>query len=350
MSKGSVILVLLIAIAAVAGAVLYTRTPSTSSRGKKIVIDMAGRSVTVPESPDRVIAVGGGALRIITYLNATDRIVGVEDVEKTAGRIARPYILAHPELTDLPSVGPRHGGDAELIASLKPEVIFLTRWRERIEDLQERTGAPVVFLGDSEADLDEMYESLRLAGSVLDREERAEELIGYTESLLRDLERRAGDVEERPKVYVGGMGQQENGILETRMDYIPFQLLDAKTLDEMPGVELPPKVKEGQVAIDPEILLAWKPEYIFIDAGGHAIQDLDRPEFVTLSSAGVFQLLPYRDYGDNFETIFVDAYVVGKILYPDEFEDVKIEEKADEIYSTFVGAPVYDEMCDIWWL
>jgi iron complex transport system substrate-binding protein len=350
MSKRSIILVLLIAIAIVAGAVVYTRIPSAPSGGKKIVIDMAGRSVTVPERPERVIAVGGGALRIITYLDATNRVIGVEDVEKTAGRIARPYVLAHPELTDLPSVGPRHGGDAELIAALEPEVIILTRWREKIDDLQDRAGAPVVFLGDSEPDLDEMYESLRLAGSVLDREARAEELIRYTESLVRDLEQRAGAAEERPKVYVGGMGQQENGILETRMDYIPFQLLDAKTLDEMPGVELPPKVKEGQVAIDPEILLEWKPEYIFIDAGGHAMQDLDRPEFVTLSSAGVFQLLPYRDYGDNFETIFVDAYAIGKALYPEEFEDVNMEEKADEIYSTFVGAPVYDEMCGIWGL
>lgn len=308
--------------------------------------DMAGRKVVVPLNPKRIVAVGGGALRLISYLNSTDLVVGVEDIEKSEP--TRPYIIAHPELRELPSIGPRHGGDAELIAALESDVIFLTRWTDRIEQLQNRTGAPVVYLGDSEADFDELYRALRIAGKVLGKEERAEELIEYTESTITDLRERAEKAAERPRVYVGGIGRSENGILETRTDYIPFALLNARTIEDMPGVELPSKIREGQMTIDPEILLEWDPSYIFIDAGGHAVEDLNKPMFAPLSPKGTFELLPYRDYGDNYETILVDSYIIGSIIYPEEFADVDPAQKADEIYTMFVGSPVYEGMRTLW--
>lgn len=311
-----------------------------------VITDLAGREVVIPEKPERIVAVGGGALRLITYLDATDLVVGVEDIEKSP---TRPYLLAHPELSELPSIGPRHGGDAELIVSLKPDIIFLTRWIDKIETLQSKTGIPVVFLGDSEADFDELFRALRVAGKALGKEKRAEELIEYTERTIEDIRERAERAVYRPKVYVGGMGRSKNGILETRIDYIPFELLNARTLDEA-GIELPPKVTEGQITIDPEILLEWDPDYIFIDAGGHALQDLDKPMFEPFSSKSVFEVLPYRDYGDNYETILVDSYLIGKIIYPEAFYDVDPAKKADEIYTMFVGSPVFSEMEEIWGL
>ncbi|MDY6985267.1 MAG: iron ABC transporter substrate-binding protein, partial [Candidatus Thermoplasmatota archaeon] len=153
----------------------------------------------------------------------------------------------------------------------------------------------------------------------------------------------------RPRVYVGGIGRSENGILETRTDYIPFELLSARTLDEA-GIELPPKVTEGQITIDPEVLLEWDPDYIFIDAGGHALQDLNKPMFESLSSKSAFEVLPYRDYGDNYETILIDSYLIGKIIYPEAFYDIDPTKKADEIYTMFVGSPIFSRMEEIWGL
>jgi iron complex transport system substrate-binding protein len=340
----SVLLVFL--VAAVLLVVVFWHGSETQRDEGIVITDLAGRRVTLPENPQRIVAVGGGALRLITYLDATDLVVGVEDIEKST--VTRPYLLVHPELSGLPPAGPRHGGDAELIAALRPDIIFLTRWTDKMDTLQSSTGAPVVYLGDSEADFDELYSALRVAGESLGRGERAEELIGYTESAIADLKKRSENVHYRPRVYVGGMGRSENGILETRTDYIPFALLDARTIEDMPGVELPSKIKEGQMTIDPEILLEWGPEYIFIDAGGHALQDLDKPMFSPLSPKGISEVLPYRDYGDNYETILVDSYFIGSIIYPESFSDVDPAKKADEIYTMFVGAPVYKDMKDIW--
>lgn len=311
-----------------------------------VITDLAGREVVIPEKPERIVAVGGGALRLITYLDATDLVVGVEDNEKNP---SRPYLLAHPELSELPSIGPRHGGDAELIVSLKPDIIFLTRWTDKIETLQSRTGIPVVFLGDSEADFDELFRALRVAGKTLGKEERAKELIEYAEKTIEDVRERAERANSRPRVYVGGIGRSENGILETRINYIPFELLNARTLDET-EIDLPPKVTEGHITIDPEILLEWDPDYIFTDAGGHTLQDLDKPMFESLSSNSVFEVLPYRDYGDNYETILIDSYLIGKIICPEAFYDIDPTKKADEIYTMFVGSPIFSRMEEIWGL
>lgn len=340
-----IVLLVFVVIAILLTVLLWHGVERNSMEGV-VITDLAGREVVIPEKPERIVAVGGGALRLITYLDATDLVVGVEDNEKDP---SRPYLLAHPELSELPSVGPRHGGDEELIVSLKPDIIFLTRWKDKIETLQSRTGIPVVFLGDSEADFDELFEALRVAGKALGKEERAEELIEYAEKTIEDIRERAERATYRPKVYVGGIGRSENGILETRIDYIPFELLNARTLDET-GIELSSKVREGQKTIDPEILLEWDPEYIFIDAGGHALQDMDKPMFYPLSPKGVFEVLPYRDYGDNYETILVDSYLIGKIIYPEAFYDIDPAKKADEIYTMFVGSPIFSEMEEIWGL
>jgi len=41
--------------------------------------------------------------------------------------------------------------------------------------------------------------------------------------------------------------------------------------------------------------------------------------------------------------VFADAYFVGKTLYPDRFADIDPAKKADEIYTFFVGKPVFAE-------
>jgi len=55
----------------------------------------------------------------------------------------------------------------------------------------------------------------------------------------------------------------------------------------------------------------------------------------------VYGVLPYNYYNTNYETVLADAYFIGKVLYPDQFSDIDPQEKADEIYTQFVGKPVF---------
>jgi len=312
------------------------------------VVDSADRIVTIKKPVERVVGVEAGALRLIVYLGATDRVVGVEDVEKRYPG-ARPYIIAHPELAELPSIGPIHGGDDELILAQHPDVIFWTyTTAEKADERQEKTGIPVIALGYGdlapEEDREEYYNTLLLMSYVLDEEERARELIDYTDGLLRDLEERTLDVPEgdKLKVYVGGIGYRgAHGILSTKPFYPPFVFVNAKNVASELGV--------SHAFIDKEQLIKWNPDIIFVDEGGISLvmEDLSDPVYQSISAVKngeLYGIPPYNWYTHNYATTLADAYYIGKVLYPERFVDVDPVKKAEEIYETHVGVPVYEQI------
>ena len=136
------------------------------------VTDMGKRVVEVPSNPQRIICLSPGTLRLIVYLGAAGRVVGVEDFEKMIPT-GRPYILAHPELKQLPTVGPGGPGsinkepDLEAVLKVSPDVIFVSYMEPVNADaLQKKLGIPVVILTHGRfASFDElMYDSFRVAG------------------------------------------------------------------------------------------------------------------------------------------------------------------------------------------
>lgn len=72
------------------------------------------------------------------------------------------------------------------------------------------------------------------------------------------------------------------------------------------------------------------------------------PEFYKALSAvekgELYSQLPYNWYHTNIGTAIADAYYIGKVLYPGQFEDIDPKEKADEIYRSLLGKPLYDRM------
>jgi len=326
-------------------------TQSEKSVEKVTVEDMLGRSVEVPKKVDKIVCVGPGALRMIVYLNAADMVVGVEDAEKNWPIFGRPYRIAHAEFADMPTIG--KGGPSpvphpEEIVKVKPDVIFATYVDvQQADNLQEKTGVPVIVLSYGPLATfsnDEIFKSLRLAGKILGKSKRAEEVVSFIQNTVSDLEKRTEGVEGK-SVYVGGVGYKgQQGIESTECEFPPFVVVNAKNVvDELK--------KPGHVFIDKEKLLEWDPEIIFIDENGLALVKQDyakNPEFYNSLQAfknkEVYGILPFNYYTTNIGTSMADAYYIGKILYPDRFKDVDPEKKADEIFKFLVGKAVYEEM------
>ncbi|AEH24866.1 iron ABC transporter substrate-binding protein [Pyrococcus yayanosii] len=326
-------------------------TNTETGKAMITVTDALGRTVEVPAKVTRIVAVGPGALRLIVYLNASDMVVGVEDFEKRYN-FGRPYIIAHPELKELPSIGPGGPGklpDFEALIQLKPDVIFITYVdRKTADDIQAKTGIPVVVLSYGRLatfEDEELFKSLELAGKILGKEKRAEEVINFIKSLQKDLMERTSGVEPKT-VYVGGIGYKgAHGIESTEAEYPPFVVTHAKNVADELG--------EGHHLIDKEKLLEWQPEYIFIDEGGLKLilDDYKKdPDFYNslraVKEGNVYGILPYNFYTTNIGTALADAYFIGKVLYPDRFEDIDPAKKADEIYTFLVGKPVYSVMAE----
>ena len=310
-----------------------------------IVTDMDGREVRVPTEIKGIVAHGSGCMRLIAYMGATDLLVGVEEYEK-GDPTGRPYRLANPQLADLPSVGPIHGGDMELIVAAEPCVIFRASTASEADDYQDRTGIPTISLeiGDLDEYIEGFYGSLRLIGEVLGKEERAQEIIDYIDSLITDLDERTKYVpnEGKPSVYVGGvLAGGTHPLTSTYGYYAPFMFTHT--------INAAQEVGSGHAMVDKEQIIAWDPDIIFVDMGSYTAETttLDDPEWQVLQAfenGELYGILPYNYHHINYGTVLANSYYVGSVLYPDEFADIDVETKADEIYEMLVGAPVYEFM------
>ena len=84
-----------------------TGPPRQREKKRVATEDMLGRKVMVPEKVEKIVGLRAGALRLLVYMDAIDLIAGIEEIER---RSYRPYLLAHPELKELPIIGPSMGG------------------------------------------------------------------------------------------------------------------------------------------------------------------------------------------------------------------------------------------------
>ncbi|MCK5541988.1 MAG: iron ABC transporter substrate-binding protein [Desulfobacterales bacterium] len=328
----------------------------------RTVIDAAGRKVEIPKKIERVICSGPGCLRLLVYLQSQDKIVAVDSMEKRKSMFdARPYALANPQFKEYPLFGEFRGHDnPELIMGIDPlpQVIFKTYSSMGYDPvkLEQKTGIPVVVLnyGDMFKYRKDFFNAMKIMAEVMDKEERAEELIAFFNAHIKELEQRTSDVPESEKksCFVGGIAfKGPHGFQSTQPLYPPFLFINAKNVAalEKTGRGLSSSI------ISKESLVKWDPEILFLDistlqmgnnAGGLHELKTD-PVYQTLSAVkkgNVFGVLPYNWYSRNFGSILADAWYTGKLLYPDKFADIVPEKKADEIYTFLVGKPVFPLM------
>lgn len=339
--------------------------PSSSAPlTKSVLTDGFGRTVSVPVPVTEVLCSGSGCLRYLVYLQGEDLIIGVDSIEKEGREMeGRPYALVHRGwMKDLPLFGEFRGkDDPEKVISLAPDLVFKTgstgtayaTSAAEADTLEKKTGIPVVAFPygslRNDAEKAEMYEGLRVMGKAIGREDRADEVIEYIESTMADLERRTRDIlpVERKRVYIGGVSSAgAHGIISSEPAYPPFLWVHAENVAAGLGT--------AHADVAKEAIVDWDPEYLFIDVGttqmenegaiGQLKTDPALKGLSAVKNGRVYGVLPYNFYNTNYETVFADAYFIGKILYPDRFADIDPVKKADEIYTFFVGQPVFDEL------
>ena len=350
------ILVIISCTALLMSAGCTSTTPQEASEASEFitVTDSLGREVTVPVSPEKVVCSNSGCLRYLTYLGAQDTIVGVDDIEiEETIFSARPYSIANPQFKDYPLIGEFRGNDdPEKIVAAGPDVIFKTyvESADDADELSAKTGVPVVCLnyGDLTTYRDDAYQSLRIMGTVMGKEDRAEEVISYLNGLITDLNDRTAGISEAEKTtaFIGGIAYRgPHGFQSTEPTYPPFVFVNAANVAGDMGT--------AHADVAKEKIVEWNPDVLFVDLSTlqttpNAITELsDDPSYQQLDavvSGEVYGVLPYNWYTQNHGSIMADAYYVGTVLYPEQFSDIDPVTKADEIYAFLVEKPVFEEM------
>ena len=312
----------------------------------RVITDGAGREVEIPETVDSIVCLNVSTLRYTCYMQAQDLVAGVEDYEKERS-LSRPYNYVNFEtLEKLPVIGSNGEYYTEEIIGVEPDVIMMSAFGDNDpEALQEVTGIPVVSVPGSDGMLDEgAYETIRIMGEVYGKEDRAEELIQYMDQVQEDLQQRVKEVkeEEKPSVYVGGVSYKGvHGLEGTEAGYGPLVAVEAKNLADETG-------QKGPFNVDLEQILDWNPEVMFVDFNGLDLIEehhKENPDFYdqlqAVQEGKVYSQISFRSSASNLETALADAYYGGTVLYPEQFQDIDPEEKADEIFNQFLGRDFY---------
>ncbi len=319
--------------------------------------DSYGRKIVIDKPVKSIVAVGAGALRVVSYLDAVDMVKGVENIEVRFPK-GRSYSVAYKDLLKkLPLIG--EGGadktpDYEKIKIISPDLIIASSLSlDLVENIERKTGIKVYsfdygLFGSFETE--RFKNVIKTLSEVLNRKKRGDFLIKRVDYYSSDLKRRVNNKKIDSTVYVGGVGfKGSHGITSTQYDYEPFKLLGIKSVVD----SLEKKQGMKHIFIDYETLLRLNPDYLFIDLGGIDIFLNDfkqkRNFYASISAfkkGNVYTTLPFNYYTTNVDVVFINAYFIGKVLFSDSFKDVDIKKICSKIMIDFVKKDVCDEFID----
>ena len=330
------------------------------------ITDMIGREVTiVPGSYRRVVCIGAGALRMYSYIGDVALLAGVEDIDNSTlserpmmfDSVARPYVLAYGETFNaLPSCGVggpmAQAAEAEKILSCNPDIVISEFEDVEKEDaLQEQLGVPVITLkaGGKGVFDDAFYGSMELLGKVFGEEEKAAALNKFVQDQAAEITARTADIadEDKPSVYVCGLGNWgTTDHLMTAENYVSFQIANVKNVLSGTGTQgIQPIEEEKFVSIGGDM------DMIIMDAA--AVKNIkplyqeDPTMFDTCKAwqnGEVYLEMAYNAYYTNFEIALINTWFIAKTVYPEQFADIDLTAKTNEVTQVFYGMDLADEI------
>lgn len=304
--------------------------------------DLYNRDVNILDKQNnkKIVCLGPGSLRLVTYLNLQNSLVGVEKRELDFNPNS-PYTLALDKefIKSLPIIGQGGPGkmpNLESLITIKPDVIFATFMsKEQIELIQNKTNIPVIALSYGQTIKDDkkielIKKSLKLIASITKSEKRLNELLTF---MNQEEEKISNFNVSSKRVYVGGTAFKGiQGVTSTESDYPSFELLNMKN-------EILQN-HHGHAFINLETLLAFNPEIIFFDSLSKKIinEEISKNKAIfenidAFKTKEIHWLNPSNFYNINVENIYLNSYLIAS-----KFEtNIDVNSAKKRIYTLFLG-------------
>jgi len=290
------------------------------------ILDMDNRTVTVPMPVEKIVSAANlDSTRTLTQLGAQDKIVGCSYPTSWS-----TIWYAAPELGDLSDPGGAGGKsfNVEEAVSLEPDVIFI-KTASNADEIQEKSQVPTIVVAGS-ADNLWVIDMLRIIGAVTGNDERARDLITYTEEKVDKIVKITSEIpdEDKPVVYCcGGQGKFEScmGNLSEIEWAGGLNVIGATC---------------GQVS--KEQVIKWNPDVILIHFGTHdkieaVLSDPVLQNVNAVKNSRVYSTrVGYQGRGTLGQHL-VQLLYLAKLMHPDKFEDLDVEEAGNEIMEYLYG-------------
>ena len=262
--------------AALAATALLCAGPVAQARQ---VTDLAGRVVTVPDHPQRVLLGEGRFVFAMALLDRKDpvaRVVGWQGELKQQDPYSWAQLVKrYPKAADVPLIGKTSEASVspEKIVSLAPDVAVFSlsghgpgRNNPMIAALQA-AGIPIVFIDFRQHPVQNTVPSMRILGQALDRQAEADAYIAFYEERLARVRKIVQPVPaaQRPRVFVEMLAGVWPACCHTTGNGSFGDLLEAAG-----GVNVAAPVLPGAIGdVSLEFLLDAKPD-IYVATGSRS--------------------------------------------------------------------------------
>lgn len=317
------------------------------------LLDMDGRSVTIPQPVNRVLAVGFGFVENTIYaLGAEDRIVG-------SGGAVRSNLTAgvlNPKLNELPSTGsPVEGINYETIASANPDIVIVRRniyfpdQSDKAVEMIEKLDIPVILLKDPNhfhtSDIATIYQEIGLLGRVFNKDESAQKLIDAMDKSVTSITERTENIGEKDKPTVLFCGLGSNSSRDKGGILVVWAKECASTFADLLNIKSAYE-GSGRNYLSAEHILNLNPDVIILETSGggwNTSQLYEEGYYKTLqelkaiNDRRVYSIGRLTYCGDIQLELPIMLMIEAKGVYPDRFKDINVSEWVEkylmEIYK-----------------
>jgi len=336
----------------------------------RTVVDTEGREVVFYKPVERIITREPDTCRIVIALGEGEKVVASEQAVKSClcpttfetfeeGCLECYSSILGGRLADLPETSTRYDIYYELIASLNPDVI-ITSGATNVPDFESKIGCPVVVAGGDGWNYtrdDGLYGMIEVIGDVLEREDEAEELIGFVEAKIEMIRSVSDGIpeDEKPLVYFAPRGaklgfydpKEGRDFTRTFTSYDPLDIAGGRNVAE--GAE----GYEINVAV--EQIIAWNPDYIFVACSTPEDAEVidwiksspDLQSIAAVQNGNVYNCFYPHCRGRPADRSLINMIYLAKDLHPEKFQDVDLEAEGNEIFKAFLGVDgVFTEYAD----
>ncbi|MFZ5595857.1 MAG: stalk domain-containing protein [Bacillota bacterium] len=302
------------------------------------VKDSLGHYVVVPSPPKRIVVCNSYVAEVICALGEEGRVVG-------APRDVYTMPLLNQKLAGVDDVGAIFAPSAEKIIALKPDIVFgWTSQDSNVTAKIQRSGIPVVLLDCSK--INRLAKDIMVIGQILQREERANNLVDFINSNLSLVASRVGGLSagEKPLVYWEGMSDYSTGSADSS-DGMLLELAAARNVAADFRIPWPKVSPEWVLAKNPEIIIKC-PGTSTVSSGYGQTDDamkkqwqdiMTRPGWKKTDAVknGKVYVLSRRAIGGPQAVI--GLLYTAKWLHPDLFQDIDPSVIHESMLKEFYG-------------
>lgn len=240
------------------------------------VTDDLGRTVTVKAPPKRIVTMLPSVTETVCALGACDRLVATDDYSDWPERVK-----------GLPKAGGLYNPNPELIVSLKPDLVLVSKYGKLYETL-ERAGLTVYAVRTET--YEDIFKTVRTLGRLLGLASEAERLVAQIQKEVYQEEARAAKAKGRPRVYY-------------EIDPTPYTVgpesFIGVLIQKARGVNIIPKELGLFPKISPELVLEKNPEVIVATYPGALETIRKRPGWDRIAAVRQGRICFYTGGEDN---------------------------------------------------